>query len=191
MKDSEIIDDVFTPKNKTILFPKSSIAIIGVIISPIFSLLIYCANLRYTNQKDKIFGTICLVFMSEFIIGASTFGFKQLFFPYGFFNPLLLIKNIIVTLLMLYPLWKKHFENISYEVTFPYFRVMFTIVIYMCIFTYHYMFSIKHYWFEEAPWYMIPISTLVFMPYFFLLIILWSLIKPIIGLIKKLSAKNE
>lgn len=150
MKDSEILDEV-DDSHKIVLFSKSSIAFIGLIISPVFAYIIYGANLRYSGQKNKIFGTFITIIFCQSIIFLGLIGFNvQQILP---FSPYLMLSNIITTLLLLFPFWSRHFDEIEYKTIFPYFRVFFILIIYISIGVYNYILNTHYNFNNPAPWY--------------------------------------
>jgi len=107
----EVIDSV-EDEDRTVIFSKITIALITLISTPIVGLIFYCINLKRTNQSGKIFGTIAFVTLCYFFVTVGFLGFEL---PDPKSIPLLYIPKITTTLLMIYPLWIKHFKKEDYS----------------------------------------------------------------------------
>lgn len=128
MKD--VLDNISVEK-ETILFSKASILIVSILFSPFYGGFLYCSNLRFTNQKNKINRTFITIIISYLMLQLPLMGFEisTSFVSSNMINVPLLISKTVTALLMTTVLWKKQFEHINYKTIFPWFRVISIVII--------------------------------------------------------------
>lgn len=156
MNQTEILDTPDVDQKTTVLFSRFSIVLTTIIFSPIFGAILYCANLRFTQQKEKIFGTYITIILCNFFAFIPFAGF---YFNDLSFNPLLYISPISSALLMIYPFWNKHFEGIEYETIFPYARFFLFLVINIALVFYEYWKYTHYTFYDPAPSYLISVTS--------------------------------
>ena len=181
MKDSETIDEI-DDSYKIVLFSKLSIAFIGLIFSPLFAAILYSINLIRSDQKQKILGTFVTVYICYAFIFVGLLGFEIPGIDY-FWIPGLC--NILMTFFMIFPLWNKHFESVSYKTIFPVFPVALIILLILVIYGYNFIINTRFDSRNPAPWYFPNIGT----TYIILLILVIPFVKLIFKIIIRLSQK--
>ena len=113
---SSQLDAIFIREEKYILHSKFSIVLVSFIFTPLFGCVLYCENLRKTNQMHKYASTLIGIMLLNFLTAAPFLGFPLRLE----FNPLLLIHKVVISILLIYPLWKRNFINIQYTTKFPF-----------------------------------------------------------------------
>lgn len=120
-----VLDEI-EKDEKPILFSKLSILITCIIISPYWAAFLYCGNLRLSDQKNKINRTFITISISYLMVVLPLMGFEiqsySLLITHYF-------SRLIISLLIILVLWEKQFDDVEYETTFPWIRLIIIIVI--------------------------------------------------------------
>ena len=182
MKDSETIDEVII-ENQTFLCSKWSIAIIGFLISPILATYLYSFNLRRTEQKEKITSFFIAIVIFNFLILLPFLGFEL---NWNNIRPVFFINKIIVSLLMVFPIWKNHFGDKEYEEFFPVKSFSLLIILFLSIIFFNYMLDLSYPRYYSKPWFIPRFSEIEVLAITILLVF----IRFIYQLLKKLIVTN-
>jgi hypothetical protein len=158
------------PEDRLQLYSKLSIFLVSVLISPVLGSYLYCANLRRSGQKDKIFGTVTAILIITFITKVPFMGFRPNNFALGF-TPVMFLFNGIVALLMIGPFWKGHFGNNNYHSIIPWSRIILLLSVFITIQVYHYWIGMNYSAFNPAPLYIIRFTTLTILPALFIILL--------------------
>lgn len=122
----ETLDEI-EENEKLILFSKLSILITSILLTPFWGGFLYCANLRFSGQKDKINRTFITITMSYLMVLLPLMGFEM----NDYYSSLIIhyFSRLIASLFIVLVLWKKQFEEIEYESIFPWKRIITIIII--------------------------------------------------------------
>jgi hypothetical protein len=181
---SDIIDDIFEEEKKVILFSKLSIFLTCMILSPYWAGFLYCANLRYSNQKSKIFSTYLTISVCYFLTLTPLLGFDVSI--YGI-DIVLLISKIITGLLVTSALWNKHFGELAHKTIFPWIRLFSMLVVYMAIIVYHTWLYHEFSYYNPPPTYLPSFNSLFTAPIMLLIAFGKTILHFILVLIRKLT----
>jgi hypothetical protein len=133
-----ILDD--TPyKNETILFSKASIIITSILFSPIYGGYLYCSNLKFVGQKNKINRTFITIVLCYLSILLPLMGFEYpsiSFYPYKSFFIAVYFSHFISSIFMTIILWNKQLQKISYTTIFPWYRFISIVIIEFALIVY-------------------------------------------------------
>ena len=154
MTDYGVLDEIETEVNPG-LCSKFSILILGFTFSPTIASYLYCTNLRRTNQQKKITSFFITIVFLEFFSFVPFLGFN---FNWNGLLILLLIKNFLVTLLMIFPFWNTHFSDSTKETFFPSLRFSLLVSFYFSLLAFDYL-TETSYSYNNPPWYIPNFST--------------------------------
>jgi len=113
--NSEILDNIEIDENFE-FFSRPVIFTTCMLFSPWIGGILYCINLSKSNQQNKIIGTYLTILFCNFFTAVPFFGFKMTIYS---FDPIILIHHLLVALLIVLPLWNKHFEHLKYKTVLP------------------------------------------------------------------------
>ncbi|CAG5078507.1 hypothetical protein [Parvicella tangerina] len=145
MDSEELLDEGFEKNNtqkKVYLHSKASIALVFIFLSPYYASYLYGVNLYRTGQYKKIFGTVTTLILCNLavLVGILGFDLSQEVFSVKIYLHYFISRSV-TSLLILLPIWKKHFKKQSYKTIFDYktvgilfaIKVLLTLVMYNSI----------------------------------------------------------
>lgn len=116
MNPEEILDIEAEERGEIVIFSRLSISIATIIFSPFFGAILYCINLYRTDQANRMFGSFISIILCNLLVLLPLVGFR---FWYLGLIPQIIISHTTIAMLMIYPMWKRHFYKLQYQDTFP------------------------------------------------------------------------